>query len=38
MTIVTPDTVSFVLPAHKADRFFEGDKIVISKKAWVFAL
>jgi len=27
---VTPQTYSFVLPSHKADRFFEGSKVIIN--------
>jgi hypothetical protein len=32
MTIITTDFVSFLLPAHKADRFFEGNKIVVCRR------
>jgi hypothetical protein len=30
--IVTPDQYEFHLPSHKADRFFEGNRIIIRKK------
>jgi hypothetical protein len=32
MATVSPDVVSFLLPAHKADRFFEGNKIIVCRR------
>jgi hypothetical protein len=29
---VQPELYSFLLPAHKADKFFEGNKIIVTKK------
>ena len=33
MVVVTSSTFSFILPSHKADRFFEGNSIVIESRS-----